>query len=284
MAFTGVAALVSAGAAGTAVTATMVLAAVAEVGLAMTVVGAVTGSKSLMKIGGAMSLVGGIGGMIAGAASGAGAAGAASATGLSEAATNAAASTAANETAGLVGSEMGGMAMEGAAAAAPSAGMDLAAAVGDQSIFGTALQPTAAAPTAVTPTAEMSAALKPTVNDIVTPTGPAGAQAPVTPADYSVGGRFGPDNMDLGGGWNPATANAPEASGSYFSKLSGWADKNKQLFSAGMQMVGGAMKGANERGMWNEKMGLERDRFNRANSVAKFQPLQPRGIVQGAGA
>jgi len=249
------------------------------------VVGAVTGSKSLMKIGGAMSLVGGIGGMIAGAASGAGAAGAASATGLSEAATNAAASTAANETAGLVGSEMGGMAgMEGAAAAAPSAGMDLAAAVGDQSIFGTALQPTAAAPAVVTPTAEMGAALKPTVNDIVTPTAPAGAQAPVTPADYSVGGRFGPDNMDLGGGWNPATANAPEASGSYFSKLSGWADKNKQLFSAGMQMVGGAMKGANERGMWNEKMGLERDRFNRANSVAKFQPLQPRGIVQGAGA
>ena len=84
MAFTAVTALVAA----ETVTATMVLAAVAQIGTAMTIVGAVTGSKDLMKLGGTMALVGGIGGMAAGAMSGA-AADAAATTVLDEAASQA---------------------------------------------------------------------------------------------------------------------------------------------------------------------------------------------------
>jgi len=84
MAFTAVTALVAA----ETVTATMVLAAAAQIGTAMTIVGAVTGSKDLMKLGGTMALVGGIGGMAAGAMSGA-AADAAATTVLDEAASKA---------------------------------------------------------------------------------------------------------------------------------------------------------------------------------------------------
>ena len=84
MAFTAVTALVAA----ETVTATMVLAAAAQIGTAMTIVGAVTGSKDLMKLGGTMALVGGIGGMAAGAMSGA-AADAAATTVLDEAASQA---------------------------------------------------------------------------------------------------------------------------------------------------------------------------------------------------
>ena len=85
MAFTAVTALVAA----ETVTATMVLAAVAQVGTALTIVGAVTGSKDLMKLGGTMALVGGIGGMAAGAMSGAAAAEATATTVLDEAASQA---------------------------------------------------------------------------------------------------------------------------------------------------------------------------------------------------
>ena len=84
MAFTAVTALVAA----ETVNAAMVLAAVAQIGTAMTIVGAVTGSKDLMKLGGTMALVGGIGGMAAGAMSGA-AADAAATTVLDEAASQA---------------------------------------------------------------------------------------------------------------------------------------------------------------------------------------------------
>jgi len=85
MAFTAVTALVAA----ETVTATMVLAAVAQVGTALTIVGAVTGSKDLMKLGGTMALVGGIGGMAAGAMSGAAAAEATATTVLDEASSQA---------------------------------------------------------------------------------------------------------------------------------------------------------------------------------------------------
>lgn len=87
MAFSGVAALVSAVGAGTAVTVGMVAVAVAEVGMALTVVGAVTGNEDLMKIGGIMSLAGGVTGFISGAVEGA--AGAAAGVGLEGAATDA---------------------------------------------------------------------------------------------------------------------------------------------------------------------------------------------------
>ena len=81
MAFTAVTALVAA----ETVTATMVLAAAAQIGTAMTIVGAVTGSKDLMKLGGTMALVGGIGGMAAGAMSGAAAGETLASSGMDEA-------------------------------------------------------------------------------------------------------------------------------------------------------------------------------------------------------
>jgi hypothetical protein len=283
MAFTAVAALVTA----EAVTATMVLAAVAEVGMALSVVGAVTGSKDLMKIGGAMSLIGGVGGMVAGAASGtAGAAAGAAEAGLGEAATSAALESASSEALAAYGGAAGAEAatasvvsgMEGAAAA----GADLAAAAGEQGIFSAAAQPAAAAAEAAPGAMQVGPQVEPTVNDVATPSapqGPAGAEGPATPYD-----TVNPTDQRLAAGTQASPMNAPESAGSFFGKMSAFAEKNKTLFSSGMQLVGGAMKGANERDMWNQKMELERQRLKQTsygNQVARFQP---RGIVQGAGA
>jgi hypothetical protein len=280
MAFTGVAALAAAASTGAAVTATMVLAAVAEVGMALTVVGAVTGSKDLMKIGGAMSLIGGVGGMVAGAASaggGAAAAGAAEA-GLTEAATGAALDAASEAAMSAYGGAAGAEAatanvvsgMEGAAAGVG----ELASAAAPQGIIDTAMKlPVAeSAPGAmqVGPSAESA------VTDIGGAQTPAGAQAPNTPFDMP-----NPTDQRLAAGTQATPMNAPEVSGSYFGKLTSFAEKNKTLFSSGMQLVGGMMKGANERDMWNQKMALEQQRLaqvGHGNQVARFQP---RGIVQG---
>ena len=74
---------------------------------------------------------------------------------------------------------------------------------------------------------------------------------------------------------------APESSGNFFGKISKFANENKTLFSAGLQLAGGALKGANEAKMWNEKMGFQREQAAKANSVGNFAP-RPTGLIAGA--
>ncbi len=97
--------------------------------------------------------------------------------------------------------------------------------------------------------------------------GPAGVQGPKTPFDV---------------GSNPM--NAPQSSGSFFDKFSKFADSNKTLFNNGMQLLGGAMKGANEQAMFDKKVDLEQQRINQTkygNTTAAFQPRKT-GIIAGA--
>lgn len=274
MAFPAIAALVGAAGSGAAIGATMVLAAVTEVGLAMTVVGAATGSKKLMKIGGAMSLIGGVGGMIAGAAGGA----ASGAAGLSEAATGVALDTASEAAMGAVSqtaidgvtdsmlTDLGGEAISSAAAP------ELAAAANQA-------MPVTQAPATPTPTAAQPASASPaTVNDVAevgarTVDAPAAVQGAAEKSPYET--FRGSELMDQ----KTSGMNAPKGSGSFFKDVMAWGEKNPKLLASGVQLVGGAMNGANQTAMWNEKMGFEKDKYNRANTVAKFQP---RGIIEGA--
>jgi hypothetical protein len=288
MAFTGIAALV---AGEVAVDAVVVLAAISEVGMVMTVVGAVTGDKTLMKIGGIMGLVGGIGGMVAGAAGGAGAMEAAAASDAGGGAAYSVAGDVAGE-AGLAADAAGaasdaGNGLISSELASPVSGLnpasELSTAPGATTSMpmDTAAQATAAPTQAATNTAPLS-------TDVATQSGnlgalaPTGATGPVSPADYQVGGRFGPDNMDVGGGYNPATAGgAPMSSSNFLGKISDFAKNNSKLFEGGMQLVGGAMKGANDRQMWDQKIALEQQRVNQVgfgNSVGQFAG----GIVNGA--
>ena len=272
MAFPAIAALVGAAGSGAAIGAGMVLAAVAEVGLAMTVVGGVTGNKKLMRIGGAMSLIGGVGGLVAGAAGGA----ASGAAGLGEAATGAALDTASEAAMGAVSqtaidgvtdsmlTDLGGEAISSAAAP------ELAAAANQ------AMPVTQAPAAAPGPTPAQPASASPTVNDVPgarTVDAPAAVQGAAEKSPYET--FRGSELMDQ----KTSPMNAPESSGNFFSKFTTWAEKNPKMFSSGLQLAGGALKGANESAMWNEKMGFEKDKYNRANTVAKFQP---RGIIEGA--
>lgn len=273
MAFPAIAALVGAAGSGAAIGAGMVLAAVAEVGLAMTVVGGVTGNQKLMRIGGAMSLIGGVGGMIAGAAGGA----ASGAAGLGEAATGAALDTASEAAMGAVSqtaidgvtdsmlTDLGGEAISSAAAPELAAAANQAMPVTQAQTPGpTPVQPASASPTTVNDLADVGAR---------TVDAPAAVQGAAEKSPYET--FRGSELMDQK--INPT--NPPESSGNFFSKFTTWAEKNPKMFSSGLQLAGGAMKGANESAMWNEKMGFEKDKYNRANTVAKFQP---RGIIEGA--
>lgn len=262
----------------------MVLAAVTEVGLTMTVVGAITGSKDLLKIGGVLSLVGGVGGMIAGA--GTAAAGEAAAGALSDSATDAALSAASEEAVAASAADMALGESVGQAQLAELAG-------GSQGIVSSpvnlspmpqasALGPADAAvgnmaEAVPVPQVQADPMAVQAPQGPQAPTGPQAIEAPVSPADPNVN----PTDLRLAANQQrtPDGPLAPSDSGSFFGRFSEWATKNEKLFNGGMQLVGGALKGANDADMWDQKMALERDRWNRANSVGTFQP---RGIVGGA--
>jgi hypothetical protein len=275
MAFTATAALISGSA---AVTAGTVLAAVAEVGMALSVVGGITGNKTLSKIGGVMSLVGGVGGMLAG---GLGSGGASAASSLADAGADAATSAAWSEgAAGLGQDTMANMGLDSAASSANS-GIVSGAQSGLPDLGGTiAANPadlalkagTKATPGQMTVGADAGTQAAATVNDVagaqmpVGVKGPAGAQGPSTPFDST-----------------STSLNAPQSSTSFFDKFSKFAEGNKTLFNSGMQLVGGALKGANESKMWDEKMALEKDRLRQTsygNTTASFKPRT--GIIAGA--
>lgn len=265
----------------------MVLAAVTEVGLTMTVVGAITGSKDLLKIGGVLSLVGGVGGMIAGA--GTAAAGEAAAGALSDSATDAALSAASEEAVAASAADM---------AAGEAVGQaQLAELAGSQGIVSSPVnlspmpQPAPLGPADATKAMGNVAETAPPVQadplavqapqGAQAPTGPQAIDAPVSPADPNVNptdGRLAANQQRTPDG-GASSLNPSSDANSFFGRFSEWATKNETLFNGGMQLVGGALKGANDADMWGQKMTLERDRWNRANSVGTFQP---RGIVGGA--
>lgn len=274
MAFTAVGALI----AGEAVTATLVLSAVAEVGMALTVVGGVVGSKDLMKIGAAMSLVGGVGGMIAGATSGAaGAAGAAgeAAAGsamdaaAAEALTAGASDAAINATTDGLLADISGQAASSALPATQMAGLE-APAINNPSAF--------TAPQTPSQTLQSDLNVTPDSTATVTPneTAGQGAKDVMTPADANANAK----DVLLQNKAVSSPMNAPESSGNFFSRMGKFANDNKTLFSAGLQLAGGALKGANYTKMWNEKMAFHREQAARANSVGNFAPRA--GIIAGA--
>lgn len=274
MAFTAIATLVG----GAEVTATLVLAAVAEVGTALTIVGAVTGNKDLLKIGGAMALVGGVGGMINGAVSGAGAAGGAaesieSASSLADSAYGGAAAADASHLAGVA--EMGG---DAGGIISGAQGAETATSLGDAAMPGAPTSSMPATTEAAQPATVDVAPQPTTVNDVTgaqAPQGPAGAQSPTTPYDSN------PTDIRLANN----TQTAPQSSSNFLKSFSEFAEKNKTLLSSGMQLVGGAMKGASDRDMWNQKMALEQQKVNQTsygNTVGSFGARPNSGIIGGA--
>lgn len=275
MAFSAVAAVIGA----ETVTAAMVLSAVAEVGIAMSVVGAVTGSEDLLKIGSTLGLVGGIGSAISGLAAGG---------------TNAATSAAWSEGAAGLGqdvlSNVGGEALADAA----TAGLESATtnAVTQSGLTGTALPDLSAQSSpgvqSVNPTdmrLEAGMQKAPGTMDMTQQTsgmaGPADVQGAVAPSDTSGWSQGVTDSqtrtsMGLDG--------PPQETGGFFRAFSDFANKNKTLFNSGMQLVGGAFKGANDRSMFEDRVALERQRVNQTSYGSAVANIAPRstGIIAGA--
>jgi len=271
MAFSAVAAVISA----ETVTAAMVLSAVAEVGIAMSVVGAVTGSEDLLKIGSTLGLVGGLGSMVTGLA-----------TGGASTATSAAWSEGAAGLGQDVLSNVGGEALADAA----TSGLESAAtnSVTQSGLTGTALPDLAAQNVqGLNPTdlrLEAGTQATPGAMDMTQQTagmaGPADVQGATTPADtngWSQGVTDSQTRTAMG-------MDAPQESSGFFKSFSDFANKNKTLFNSGMQLVGGAMKGANDRSMFNEKQALERDRLKQTSYGSAVANIAPRttGIIAGA--
>jgi hypothetical protein len=271
---------------GEAVTATLVLTAVAEVGTALTVVGAVTGNKDLMKIGGVMSLVGGVGGLIAGAGDAAGVAaegvaGNAAQEGFraSEIAAENAGEGALTDAATSAATDVGG-AVQAEQAVAPAA-----------NVAQTAQGPIDANPaqTAATSTpdslnapqaAQTQAAQSADPNAISTPQGVQQVQAQ-TPADVATPYGNTPQET-LRTSEISARNAAPQSSGSFWSSILKFANDNSKLLNTATTLVGGALKGASEADMFQQKLQFQRDQWNRANSAGTYAPTT-RGIVQGVG-
>lgn len=103
-----------------------------------------------------------------------------------------------------------------------------------------------------------------------------GAKDVMTPADANANAK----DVLLQNKAVSSPMNAPESSGNFFSRMGKFANDNKTLFSAGLQLAGGALKGANDTKMWNEKMAFQREQAARANSVGNFAPRA--GIIAGA--
>lgn len=275
MAFTSLAAL----AGGTAATTSLVLGAVAEVGIAMSVVGAVTGSKDLLKIGSVMGLVGGVGGMLAGSGAAAGA----------NAATTEAWTQGASGLGQDVLSNVGGGAATDIASDSLLAGLE------------------SAAPQAVTQTSGLQATSisqpgGPIIQSNVTPEVGAQMQAPTPETSVNVGrdltvqeaqspfARNGSDVMsdrfdEMGakgaGGFGGGTG-APQSADSFWSSFSTFAKNNQKLLSGGMQVVGGALNGMNQRSMFDERMNLERQRTAQTGYGNTTSNFAPRSIIAGA--
>lgn len=273
MAFSAVAAVIGA----ESVTATMILAAVAEVGVAMSVVGAVTGSEDLLKIGSTLGLVGGIGSAISGLSSAAaGGANAATSAAWSEGAAGLGQDVLSN-----VGGEIADSALNatGSAVSSPVAQSSLSATalpdLGAQAM--SSLNPTDARLAAGTQTAPGMMDVGQQTSGMAGPADVQGASTPVDTNDWSKGVTDAQTRTSLG-------LDAPQESSGFFRSFSDFANKNKTLFNSGMQLVGGAFKGANDRSMFEDRVALERQRVNQTSYGSAVANIAPRstGIIAGA--
>jgi hypothetical protein len=289
MAFASIIAL----AAGETATTALVLSAVAEVGTTMTLVGAVTGDKSLMKIGAVMGVVGGIGGAIAGgataAASGADAVNSfdsGAMQGIINGSTDTGASIgAANALSdgSYSGADWTQTGIPAGATTSPVAtstvqGQPLATDAAAQAtpVTQSVTQPITDATNTTTVTGTQPATYQTGVQ------APTGAQAPNSPADDVPN----PTDQRLASNTQRPPGGPNLTSDSLFSQFSDWASKNKTLFNAGVQVIGGGLSGMNQRDLADQKMQLQRDMWNRANSVGTFAPttIPKTGIIGSAAA
>lgn len=106
--------------------------------------------------------------------------------------------------------------------------------------------------------------------------GPQSAAAPT----YGVGSAYGPDNIDVGGGWNPAlaggSATAPKAPGSIFDSFlqqrggdgttsGGWGQAGLGI----LQGVGGLYLGMQQYNLAKDALATSKEQFNRQFEVNK---------------
>lgn len=292
MAFTGVAALITAVGEGAAVTVPMVLSAVAEVGTAMTVVGAVTGSKDLMKVGGVMGAVGGIGSLVAGAASGSGSlmssavdSSPSAAVGVDAADVGAApaeinptdmrlaAGTQGSPMAQDLGAESAGMI--GSARMDPADMSAGAASVGAPDPFGTpsagaGLPPINSTSLSSSPVAPVTAdgGVTTTPSAASTPGATAAPTSPMTPAGTPM----------------PVGTQAPQDAASYWNKVMHFMQdpKNRSLIQMGEKLAGGALQGMQQEKQFQQRVGLEQQRINQTSYGSQVATNARRGIVNGA--
>ncbi len=290
MAFTSIAALVG----GAEASATLVLGAMAEIGTTMSIVGAVTGNKDLLKIGGVLGLVGGVGGLVNGAVGAAGGAAAESATsGLGEAV---------DATGGL------DTAVSGASGASAGVGAGIDATGGlDTAIPGqtsglsdaTATMGAGPAPTADSLTPDQSILSQAQGTPPATPTpsattGPASdvINSPTTqPLDNTT--MRNPDGTRIN---NPSAYTQDNSSSSYFTsktppigandfigQIMNWVKGNPQVANGLLQIGGGALKGMNDRQMFDQKLAQDQQqfqtRFGHGNEVAAIKPMS---LIQSA--
>lgn len=295
-----------------AVEAGALLAAISTIGLEMSLVGAVTGSKGLMKLGGVMGLVGGVGGLINGAVSGAASATAESAMGLGtdasslgavngmDAMSDAFVSSGASGAGGFGAEAVNGLnaingsdAMSDAFASSGSKVGGWGAAADDAmqalGVTDAATDAAGALPVAPTPdaftfnAAKDSQAFNPSTafGDAtrpvdVTTTGVAQSTTGSSltgnnPSAFTADGSripYRPDN----GLYGTVTAQAPK---DYFGDFLKWVKENEKTANTLMTLGSGALKGISERSMFDEKMALEKSRYQYGNTVANFQGRQP---------
>lgn len=253
MAFTAVAALATGG--GAAALGISVFTAMSYVGIAMAVVGAVTKDKQLLKTGGLMSLMGGVGGAIEGAT-----ASTAASTTADTAASGVAAETQAAEAAmGATSSPAAAAAQAVPAAPVQAPPTDLLQAGADGGVMSAA--PAVPAPAVQTVAPVVSKATPSTIM-------PAGGSE--TLAGLKTPSTYYPGELKI-----PAD--------DFFGKVGGvWDGLGGEGKAAAIQMVGGAMSGANQAAMWNEKMAMENraiDLRSYGNDVAQYRKS---GIVNTA--
>ena len=297
MAFAAVGALFSGIAAGTAVAATTALMAVSTIGAVMSVAGAVTGNKGLMKVGAVMGLVGGVGGLIAGATGGA--AGAVAGEVVGESAAGSVFNAAADSQ--LANVAIG--AASGAGTAVAGYGIDAGALfqggfsnfsgmaddalntlgdwgasetveAGKSSLGGYANEMEAAADAfsgGKTPNAgglSSGDTLKSLTTDAKV--------SDINPLDKYAGSSSNPNAANYVIQMDAASDAVTSAnSKDYFKGILEWVKQNDKLANNIMTVGAGALKGVSERSMFDEKMALEKSRYQYGNTVAKPYSAQP---------
>jgi len=290
MAFAAVGALFSGIAAGTAVAATTALMAVSTIGAVMSVAGAVTGNKGLMKVGAVMGLVGGVGGLIAGATGGAAGAVAGEVVGESAAGSVFNAATDATSMGAINGMD----AMSDAFVASGSSGAGgfsgLAAAADDaisalgytnemDKISDLASSSSSSSSNYINQLDAASDAFSggktpnagglssgDTLKSLTTDA----KVSDINPLDKYAGSSSNPNAANYVNQMDAASDAVTSAnSKDYFKGILEWVKQNDKLANNIMTVGAGALKGVSERSMFDEKMALEKSRYQYGNTVAK---------------